>query len=170
MVAANDVVKESVKKKEETKEELGDKIDKLTVSYLNKGEQSKKHQQKKPDKYGWGTKQEKSGYSQKKKDEGEKEEKKTKKDKRFGGAPKCPICGKSVYFAEKLVALGETFHKKCFACNECKKTLGTAAEANDGQGLIYCKGCYAKKHGPKGIGFGTLVDTGIDKAALKKDI
>jgi len=79
----------------------------------------------------------------------------------FGGSPKCPVCGKSVYFAEKLAALGETYHKMCFKCNDCGKTMATAAEGSDAEGLVWCKACYAKNFGPKGIGYGNaLVDTG----------
>ena len=38
--------------------------------------------------------------------------------------------------------------------------MASAGDAVDGEGLVYCKACYGKKFGPKGIGFGTLADTG----------
>mmetsp|Transcript_13160 Transcript_13160/g.15066 ORF Transcript_13160/g.15066 Transcript_13160/m.15066 type:complete len:236 (-) Transcript_13160:356-1063(-) len=86
----------------------------------------------------------------------------------FGGSPKCPICGKSVYFAEKLKALGDTYHKTCFKCNDCGKVLGSIGEACDAEGLIWCKNCYGKHFGPKGYGFGSaLRDTGISRSDVK---
>ena len=85
---------------------------------------------------------------------------------RFGGAPKCKRCLKSAYKAESVNAIGATWHRTCFTCEGCGKGLGRdAANARDHGGMPWCRGCYAKAHGPKGIGFGnTLGDTGIEKA------
>lgn len=43
---------------------------------------------------------------------------------------KCPVCTKSVYKTEQLLALKETWHKECFICGGkgdqgCKRKLGT---------------------------------------------
>lgn len=35
---------------------------------------------------------------------------------RFGGGDQCPRCGKQVYFAEEVRALGKKYHKLCLRC------------------------------------------------------
>lgn len=71
----------------------------------------------------------------------------------------CPRCKKVVYFAEKCLGAGRTWHKICFRCNDCGKQLDSFASEREGD--FYCKGCYAKKFGPKGYGYGgTLQYTG----------
>lgn len=35
---------------------------------------------------------------------------------KWGGTDGCPRCGKAVYFAEEVRALGKKFHKLCLAC------------------------------------------------------
>lgn len=66
----------------------------------------------------------------------------------------CPKCSKQVYFAEQVFGPGGyRYHKMCFKCGECNKTLDstTMTEKNN---MLYCKGCYGKLHGPRGYGFG----------------
>ncbi|GAM27775.1 hypothetical protein SAMD00019534_109510 [Acytostelium subglobosum LB1] len=72
---------------------------------------------------------------------------------KFGGAPKCPICTKSVYAAEKALGPGgNDYHKTCLVCVTCKKSLdSTNLCENDSK--PYCKACYGKNFGPKGFGF-----------------
>lgn len=43
----------------------------------------------------------------------------------FGSStPKtCLVCEKAVYHMEKLEVDRKLFHKQCFKCQECKKTL-----------------------------------------------
>ncbi|XP_062523556.1 cysteine and glycine-rich protein 1-like isoform X1 [Corticium candelabrum] len=72
---------------------------------------------------------------------------------KFGGAPKCPRCGKSVYMAEKMLGAGQTWHKGCFSCINCRKHLDSTTVA-DKDGQIYCRACYGREFGPKGVGFG----------------
>ena len=84
--------------------------------------------------------------------------------KAFGAnQPKCPKCGKTVYFAERVVGLnGTEWHKGCLRCESCEKTLGSVAEITDHKGEPYCKVCYAKNFGPKGhgrAGGGTIFHT-----------
>ncbi|KAH1171961.1 hypothetical protein KIL84_007579 [Mauremys mutica] len=75
--------------------------------------------------------------------------------KKFGDVDKCPRCGKSVYAAEKIMGGGKPWHKTCFRCAFCGKSL-ESTNVTDKDGEIYCKVCYAKNFGPKGIGFGGL--------------
>lgn len=66
---------------------------------------------------------------------------------------KCPICNKSVYQAEEILCAGAKFHKGCFKCQLCNKRLDSTNVANHDI-EIYCKQCYGRKWGPKGVGFG----------------
>jgi len=86
------------------------------------------------------------------------------------GAPRdpggCLRCGYAVYEAEKLIAAGRNWHKRCFACSVCKRHLDSTT-VNDGpDGDIYCRTCYAAKFGMKGYGYGhgagTLMSDGLD--------
>lgn len=75
-----------------------------------------------------------------------------------GGAPYtgpdgCPRCHTRVYAAEKIVGAGSSWHKACFNCVECHKKLDSTTMC-DNEGEIYCKGCYGRNFGPKGVGFG----------------
>ncbi|XP_013786053.1 muscle LIM protein 1-like [Limulus polyphemus] len=67
--------------------------------------------------------------------------------------PKCPKCSKSVYAAEEMLAAGQKWHKNCFKCGLCHKSLDSTNATEHG-GELYCKQCYGRKFGPKGYGFG----------------
>ncbi|KAL9850918.1 cysteine and glycine-rich protein 3-like [Geothlypis trichas] len=75
--------------------------------------------------------------------------------KKMVDVDKCPCCGKSVYAAEKIMGGGKPWHKSCFRCAICGKSL-ESTNVTDKDGELYCKVCYAKNFGPKGIGFGGL--------------
>mmetsp|Transcript_43876 Transcript_43876/g.70189 ORF Transcript_43876/g.70189 Transcript_43876/m.70189 type:complete len:85 (-) Transcript_43876:185-439(-) len=75
------------------------------------------------------------------------------------GGNGCPVCSKSVGFAEKVSAMNATWHKDCFACNECKKRLDTGSFCDGKDSKVYCKNCYAKLFGPKGYGYGGALPT-----------
>jgi len=72
---------------------------------------------------------------------------------RFGGGDRCPQCEKTVYFAEAREGPNNIkYHKSCFACSKCRKTLDSTFTEN--KGVLFCKGCYAKEHGPAGFNIG----------------
>ncbi len=72
-------------------------------------------------------------------------------------SPKCCVCAKSVYKTEEVKALGKVYHKTCFCCsipdnNGCGKVLTIMGgyQVRDGR-IPYCKSCYAKLYGNKGM-------------------
>lgn len=77
---------------------------------------------------------------------------------RFQNAPKelCVQCHKSVYAAEKTFGPASLiYHKLCLRCNSCNNVLHSGLWV-DHDKQPFCKACYAKYFGPRGIGFGTL--------------
>ncbi|KAK7479772.1 hypothetical protein BaRGS_00028952 [Batillaria attramentaria] len=70
-----------------------------------------------------------------------------------GTGPKCPRCGKTVYDAERAIGVNTPWHKSCFNCKGCKKSLDSTTMAMHEE-EVYCKGCYGKNFGPSGYGFG----------------
>ncbi|KAI0270741.1 hypothetical protein BC834DRAFT_1011712 [Gloeopeniophorella convolvens] len=75
------------------------------------------------------------------------------------GTPQCPRCGKSVYFAEQVKAIGKTWHKACLRCTECGTTLDSS-RLTERDGDPYCHRCYNKLHGPAGSGYALLGKAG----------
>lgn len=66
----------------------------------------------------------------------------------------CPRCGHSVYAAEQMNSRNGIWHKRCFNCSECHSSLDST-NLNDGpNGEIFCRSCYGRNFGPKGVGFG----------------
>ena len=51
-------------------------------------------------------------------------------------------CGGRVFEAEKQVAKGSFYHKKCFTCNNCKHQLDASNFANGPDNEVYCLYCY----------------------------
>lgn len=69
------------------------------------------------------------------------------------GNDRCPRCNDRVYYAEKVVANGINWHKRCLTCAKCGKSLDSTT-LNEHEEEIYCKACYGKCFGPKGFGYG----------------
>uniref|UniRef100_A0A3P8QAN5 Cysteine and glycine-rich protein 1 n=1 Tax=Astatotilapia calliptera TaxID=8154 RepID=A0A3P8QAN5_ASTCA len=57
---------------------------------------------------------------------------------KFGGSEKCARCGDSVYAAEKIMGAGKPWHKNCFRCAKCGKSLESTTQTEK-DGEIYCK-------------------------------
>ncbi|KAG8460906.1 hypothetical protein KFE25_010657 [Diacronema lutheri] len=72
----------------------------------------------------------------------------------------CPWCGDRVFMAERLLCFGREWHKKCFKCIECSKTL-TLGSQLDHDKKPYCKACHTRSFGPKGYGFGGAVSAAL---------
>jgi cysteine/glycine-rich protein len=75
-----------------------------------------------------------------------------------GGGVKCPVCTKTVFKMEEVLAIGHSFHPSCFTCGAlgdgsskegCGKVL-TRDQYLDGQGRPFCKNCYNKVFSSKG--------------------
>ncbi|XP_026811682.1 muscle LIM protein Mlp84B isoform X2 [Rhopalosiphum maidis] len=65
----------------------------------------------------------------------------------------CPRCGGVVFAAEQVLAKGSEWHRKCFKCKDCNKTLDSIIACDGPDRDVYCKTCYGKKWGPHGYGF-----------------
>lgn len=70
----------------------------------------------------------------------------------------CPCCNKSVYLMEEIKVDGQKFHKWCFKCSVCEKTLTAGGYAKI-HGAVYCKAHFAQLFKSKGNydeGFGKV--------------
>ncbi|XP_050532046.1 muscle LIM protein Mlp84B-like isoform X1 [Daktulosphaira vitifoliae] len=66
----------------------------------------------------------------------------------------CPRCGYEVYAAEQMISKNKVWHRRCFTCGSCSKSLDSTNLTDGPDADIYCKACYSKHFGPKGCGFG----------------
>jgi len=90
------------------------------------------------------------------------------------GQDRCPRCGGAVYQAEAIPIRNKMWHKPCYNCCLCHRPLDSMQGNDAPDGEVYCKLCYAKRHGPKGYGYGhcpALVSVGTeDGVAMPTDI
>jgi len=61
----------------------------------------------------------------------------------------CPVCTRTVYKMEETRVDGEYYHKWCFKCKECSKTLSSGGYAKV-HGTIYCKPHFSQLFKEKG--------------------
>nr|XP_049697023.1 muscle LIM protein Mlp84B isoform X4 [Helicoverpa armigera] len=52
----------------------------------------------------------------------------------------CPRCGGYVYAAEQMLARGRGYHRRCFKCLNCNRTLDSMMHCDGPDGDIYCRG------------------------------
>lgn len=52
----------------------------------------------------------------------------------------CPRCGFAVYEAEKMISKKNSWHKRCFNCGDCHKSLDSTNLCDGPNGDIYCRG------------------------------
>lgn len=58
-----------------------------------------------------------------------------------------------MFAAEQMLSKGREWHRKCFKCKDCTKTLDSINSCDGPDKDIYCNTCYGKKWGPHGYGF-----------------
>jgi len=77
--------------------------------------------------------------------------KRTYNQRRRGDNDCCPRCGGRVFQAEKVLSARGVYHRACFRCAEvdCGRSLDASSYCNTPQGLVLCKTCYARLHGPQ---------------------
>ncbi|XP_077293234.1 muscle LIM protein at 60A isoform X2 [Arctopsyche grandis] len=73
----------------------------------------------------------------------------------------CPRCGGFVYAAEQMLARGRGYHRRCFKCLNCNRTLDSTMHCDGPDLNIYCRGCYAQRYGPRGIGHSGMSSLGL---------
>eukprot|EP01132_Coremiostelium_polycephalum_P007696 gene7696-9467_t len=73
---------------------------------------------------------------------------------KFGGAPKCPVCQKSVYAAEKAIGPGsQDYHKMCLVCVNCKKMVDSTTLCENDSKVSVSKQFIFNNAGPKVFGY-----------------
>lgn len=68
------------------------------------------------------------------------------------GSSKCRKCGLAVYAAESVRHDGRTFHRNCFRCTRCNKSLNTVSYETAVDKQLYCTPCFGMVEGGAGGG------------------
>jgi len=66
----------------------------------------------------------------------------------------CSRCGYCVYAAEQMISKNRIWHRRCFNCADCHRSLDSTNLNDAPDNEIYCAGCYRKTFGPHGVGYG----------------
>lgn len=53
----------------------------------------------------------------------------------------CPRCGGVVFAAEQVLSKGREWHRKCYKCKDCTKTLDSIIACDGPDKDVYCKTC-----------------------------
>ena len=64
---------------------------------------------------------------------------------------RCQRCSGKVFDAERMSMKCGQFHKNCFSCSECSRPLDYTTATDSSVGEIFCRSCYSRKFGPKGL-------------------
>merc|ERR1712071_318391 len=62
----------------------------------------------------------------------------------------CSRCGYCVYAAEQMISKNRIWHRRCFNCAYCHRSLDSTNLNDAPDNEIYCAGCYRKTFGPHG--------------------
>lgn len=74
----------------------------------------------------------------------------------------CPRCGGAVFAAEQMLAKGSLWHKNCYKCKECNRSLNSTNASDGPNNEIFCQVCYGKTFGPVGVGYGHTLSSNAE--------
>lgn len=65
-----------------------------------------------------------------------------------GDKDRCPRCSGKVFEAEKVATGKGIYHRKCFSCYVCSRSLDSYNYSNGPSDEVMCHNCYNKNFGP----------------------
>jgi LIM domain len=94
----------------------------------------------------------------------------------MSGSKKCPGCGKTVYFAEKIDGVSQAsaggpdwWHRPCFKCAKCAVSL-QPGNFKDHDGKIFCSKCYGAEIKLQGYGYGNSLESFQDHGNAETEL
>lgn len=73
---------------------------------------------------------------------------------KFGGGNKCAVCQKTVYPQEEVAFDSKFYHKECFKCSICDKTIDGVSKAGSMDGKVSHRNCFQKQMQTSGGKYG----------------